>query len=65
MPTDYRRYFCQIRVDSTFNGANLPKQSIEKLNEKIENALEEWSLEMTQKGLSTDIGWSWSEHINL
>lgn len=65
MSTDYRRYFCHIRVDGTFNGANLQKQSMAKLNEKIENALEEWSIEMTEKGLSTDIGWDWSESINL
>lgn len=65
MATDYRRFYCQIRVDSTFDGANLPRQSIKKLNEKIENVLEEWSTEMTEKGLSTDIGWNWSEHTNL
>lgn len=50
MSTDYRRYFCHIRVDGTFNGANLQKQSMAKLNEKIENALEEWSIEMTENG---------------
>lgn len=63
--TEARRYYCNIRVDVTFNAGNLPKQNIEKLNEKIENALEEWSKEMQDKGLSADIGWNWSEHTNL
>lgn len=63
--TDYRRYFCNIRVDTTFNAANLPKQSIEELNEKLENVLEEWANDMMNKGLKIDIGWSWSEHINV
>ena len=63
--TDYRRYYCNIRIDSTFNGANLPKQIMSDLNERIENVLYEWSIEMTNKGLKTDIGWNWSEHADL
>jgi hypothetical protein len=34
------------------------------LNDRIENVLVEWSQEMADKGLSTDIGWNWSEHLN-
>lgn len=63
--TEYRRYFCTIRVDATFNAGNLPMQNIQQLNEKIENVLEEWSIEMMNKGLKADIGWNWSEHINV
>lgn len=63
--TDYRRYLCTIRVDATFNAGNLPMQNIQELNEKIENVLEEWANEMMNKGLKADIGWSWSEHINV
>lgn len=63
--TDYRRYFCSIRVDSTFNAGNLPMQNIQKLNEKIENAMEEWATEMINKGLKANIRWSWSENINV
>lgn len=63
--TDYRRYFCTIRVDAAFNAGNLPMQNIQELNEKIKNVLEEWANEMMNKGLNADIGWNWSEHINV
>ena len=61
MATGTRRYFGHIRVDATFNAGNLPLQNIKALNEKIENAVEEWSKEMVDKGLSVDVGWDWSE----
>ncbi len=64
--TDMRRYFCNIRVDSTFNAGNLPKQNIEELNNLITDAITEWIDKMTrEKGLSVDIGWSWSEQVDL
>lgn len=63
--TDYRRYFCTIRVDAAFNAGNLPMQNIQELNEKIKNVLEEWANEMMNKGLKADIGWNWPEHINV
>ena len=63
--TEYRRYFCNIRVDATFNAGNLPMQNLEELNEKIEKVLEEWATEMMAKGLKADIGWNWSEHMNV
>lgn len=65
MKTDYRRYYCNIRVDATFNAENLPKSSIEDLNSRIEDVFTQWSQEMANKGLITDIGWNWSEHCNL
>lgn len=65
MPGDNRRYYCHIRVDSTWNAGNSPKQNIEELNERLSNVLEEWSQEMQAKGLSTDVGWNWSEHCNI
>lgn len=65
MTTDYRRYYCNIRVDATFNAGNLPKQNIEDLNNRIEDVFTQWSQEMADKGLKTDIGWNWSEHLNL
>lgn len=65
MATGIRRYYCHIRVDSTFNAGNLPLQNIKSLNEKMENAVEEWSREMVDKGLSVDVGWDWSEHTKL
>ena len=63
--TEYRRYFCNIRVDSTFNAGNLPHQNLQELNVMIEGVLEEWAMDMQSKGLSTDIGWNWSEHMNI
>ena len=29
------------------------------------NAIEEWSKEMADKGLSADVGWDWSEATKL
>lgn len=63
--TESRRYYGHIRVDATFNAGNLPLQNIKNLNEKIENAVEEWSQEMAGKGLNVDVGWDWSEKTNL
>lgn len=63
--TEVRRYFGHIRVDETFNADNLPLQNIKSLNEKITQAVEEWSKEMVDKGLSVDVGWNWSEATNL
>lgn len=65
MATGARRYFGHIRVDATFNAGNLPMQNIKSLNEKITNAVEEWSKEMADKGLSVDVGWDWSEATKL
>ena len=63
--TDYRRFYCTIRVDATFNAGNLPKQNIQELNESIETVLEEWATKMMDRGLKTDVGWNWSEHVNV
>ena len=63
--TEVRRYFGHIRVDATFNAGNLPLQNIKSLNEKITQAVEEWSKEMVDKGLSVDVGWDWSEATSL
>ena len=60
-----RRYYCQISVDTSFNAGNLPKQNISILNEKIEEAISEWAVEMQEKGLSVDVMWNWSERIEL
>lgn len=37
-----RRYFCNIRVDATFNAGNLPKQNVRELNDLLTNAITEW-----------------------
>lgn len=63
--TESRRYYCTLRVDSTFNAGNLPKQNIQELNERLEEVLTQWSQEIADKGLTTDIDWNWSEHVNL
>lgn len=63
--TDYRRYYCNIRVDATFNAAYLPKENIQELNDKLESVLEEWANDMINKGLKADIGWNWSEHVDV
>ena len=63
--TESRRYYCTLRVDSTFNAGNLPKQNIQELNERLEEVLTQWSQEIADKWLTTDIGWNWSEHVNL
>lgn len=60
-----RRYYCQISVDTAFNAGNLPKQNIARLNEKIEEAISEWAMEMQEKGLSADVIWDWSERCEL
>lgn len=60
-----RRYYCQIRVDTSFNAGNLPKQNISRLNEKIEEAISEWAVEIQKNGLSVDVMWDWSERIEL
>lgn len=60
-----KKIFCHIRVDTTFNAGNLPMQNIKSLNEKITNAVEEWSKEMANKGLRVDVGWDWSEATKL
>ena len=63
--TESRRYYCQISVDTSFNAGNLPKQNISILNEKIEEAISEWVVEMQEKGLSVDVMWDWSERIEF
>nr|DAY90276.1 MAG TPA: hypothetical protein [Caudoviricetes sp.] len=40
-------------------------QNIKSLNEKITNAVEEWSKEMANKGLRVGVGWDWSEATKL
>lgn len=65
MATEAKRYFGHIRVDATFDAENLPLQNIKSLNEKITDAVEEWSREMVDKGLSVDVGWDWSESTKL
>lgn len=65
MAKESKRYFGHIRVDATFDAENLPLQNIKSLNEKITNAVEEWSREMADKGLSVDVGWDWSESTKL
>lgn len=60
-----RRYYCNIKVDAGFNAGNLPKDNIRELNEKLRITIEEWAEEMTNRGLDSDIEWSWSEHLNL
>ena len=60
-----RRYYCQISVDTSFNTGNLPKQNISRLNEKIEEAISEWAMEMQENGLSVDVTWDWSERTEL
>lgn len=63
--TESRRYYCQIKVDTSFDAGNLTKQNISRLNEKIEEAISEWAMEMQEKGLSLDVTWDWSERIEL
>ena len=54
-----RRYYCQISVDTSFNAGNLPKQNIAILDEKIEEAINEWAVEMQEKCLYVDVMWDW------
>ena len=63
--TESRRYYCQIKVDTSFDAGNLPKQNISRLNEKIEEAISDWAMEMQDKGLSVDVMWDWSERCEL
>ena len=63
--TESRRYYCQIKVDTSFDAGNLPKQNISRLNEKIEEAISEWAMEMQENGLSVDVMWDWSERIEI
>ena len=53
-------------MDTTFNAGNLPKQNVRELNDLLTNAITEWTDKMVrEKGLSVDVGWSWSERIDL
>lgn len=64
--TEAKRYFCNIRADATFNAENPPERNMEEFNNLITNAITEWTDKMTrEKGLYVDIGWSWSEHVDL
>ena len=56
------RYYCDIRVDMNHKGAF---EHIQDFNEKIEVVIENWSNKMMEDGISTDIGWRWSEHKNV
>ena len=56
------RFYGMIRVDLAHKGTF---EDIQNLNEKLEDVLQEWSEEMMNKGVSTDIGWNWSEHKNV
>lgn len=58
----YGRYFMTLRVDIT--GDN-PDKAIRKLNEKIEELLTSESEILVNKGYSVDMGWNWSEHMNV
>lgn len=60
-----RRYYCQISVYTSFNAGNLPKQNISRLNDKIEEVISEWAMEMQENGLSVDVMWDWSERVEL
>lgn len=60
-----RRYYCIIKVDTGFNAGNLPMCNIRELNEKLEETISEWTQEMAKRGLSSDVEWSWSEHLDL
>ena len=62
---DVRTYYCNIHVDFIFNAGNIPKQNIQALDEKIDNAVSEWATEMAEKGLGVAVGWDWSEDCYL
>lgn len=56
------RYYCMIRVDLSHKG---DFEDVQELNEKIEDCIQEWSEKKMEEGISTDIGWNWSEHTNI
>ena len=57
-----KRYYMTLRID--IDGKN-PDKAIQKINEKIEDVLTDESEILASKGYHTDIGWNWSEHINI
>lgn len=56
------RYYAIIRVDLAHKGKF---EDVLELNGKIEDVIREWSEKMMEKGVITDIGWSWSEHKSV
>lgn len=56
------RYYCSIRVDLAHKGKF---KDVQEMNERIEDVIQKWSEKMMEKGVSTDIGWNWSEHKNV
>lgn len=56
------RYYCIIRLDSN---PELDYEPHEALNERLSNTIQEWAEEQAKNGTTVDIGWNWSEHINL
>ena len=43
----------------------ISESDLSALNEKIENLLTDFSQEQSEKGISTDISWSWYEKKEL
>ena len=56
------RYYLTLRIDIVGNDT---EKALKKLNEKMENLLTDESEILAEKGYKTDIGWNWSEHINI
>ena len=55
-------YMAGIKI---FSDKNIKKIDLEKLNEKMMDVLSEWSSTISEQGTSTEIEWSWYQHINL
>ena len=55
-------YYCIIRLDSN---PELEYEPHEALNERLSRTIQEWAEEQAKNGTTVDIGWNWSEHINL
>ena len=56
------RYYCIIRLDSN---PEISSKAHKELNEKLSTVIQEWADEQARSGNTVDIGWNWSEHINL
>ncbi len=63
---NYRKFSGNIEVDIGLDfNTKIPLQNIISLNEKITNTMQEWSKEMTDKGVYCDTRLKWSEEIKV
>lgn len=59
---EHKRYYMHLSID--IKGDN-PENATKKLDEKIEELINNEGETLASEGYSIDIGWNWSEHTNI